>query len=38
MFALPLQIKELMRDFQPNWFVAGGWAIDLFLGKETRSH
>jgi hypothetical protein len=38
MFALPLQIKELMRDFKPSWFVAGGWAIDLFLEKETRSH
>ena len=20
------------------WFFAGGWAIDLFLGKETRKH
>ncbi len=38
MFALPLQIKELMSDFKPSWFVAGGWAIDLFLEKETRSH
>ena len=38
MFALPLQIKELMSDFKPNWFVAGGWAIDLFLEKETRPH
>jgi hypothetical protein len=38
MFALPLQITELMRDFVPNWFIAGGWAIDLFLEKETRSH
>ena len=27
-----------MRDFRPSWFVAGGWAIDLFLGKETRTH
>ncbi len=27
-----------MRDFKPCWFVAGGWAIDLFLGKETRLH
>ena len=27
-----------MRDFKPNWFVAGGWAIDLFLGKVTRPH
>jgi hypothetical protein len=35
---LPSQIKELISDFEPNWFVAGGWAIDLFLEKETRSH
>ncbi len=27
-----------MRDFKPSWVVAGGWAIDLFLGKQTRSH
>jgi hypothetical protein len=38
MFTLPLQVAALMRDFNPGWFVAGGWAIDLFLEKETRSH
>jgi hypothetical protein len=38
MFALPLQISAIMRDLKPSWFVAGGWAIDLFLGKETRAH
>ena len=27
-----------MRGFEPDWFVAGGWAIDLFLEKETRPH
>ena len=27
-----------MRDFKPDWFVAGGWAVDLFVGKETRNH
>ena len=27
-----------MRDFKPNWFIAGGWAIDLFLESETRLH
>jgi hypothetical protein len=37
-FALPLQVATLMRDFKPNWFVAGGWAIDLFLGQVTRPH
>ncbi len=28
----------MMRDFNPSWFVAGGWAIDLFLDKVTRPH
>jgi hypothetical protein len=27
-----------MRDFKPDWFIAGGWAIDLFVGEETRIH
>jgi hypothetical protein len=27
MFALPMQIKELMSDFEPRWDVAGGWAM-----------
>lgn len=38
MFALPLKLASLMQGFQPDWFVAGGWAIDLFLEKETRLH
>lgn len=38
MFVIPLQIADVMRDFKPDWFIAGGWAIDLFLGKETRAH
>jgi len=27
-----------MDKFGFPWFIAGGWAIDLFLGKETRVH
>lgn len=27
-----------MRRFEAHWFVAGGWAIDLFLERETRPH
>lgn len=38
MFSLPLKVTDLMREFEPDWFVAGGWAIDLFLEKETRRH
>ena len=31
-------ITTLMNQFNKHWFVAGGWAIDLYLGKETREH
>jgi len=31
-------INNVMSGFNKNWFFAGGWAIDLFLGKETRDH
>ena len=27
-----------MSNFKPRWLIAGGWAIDLFFGKETRPH
>lgn len=38
MFELPLKVASVMRGFEPGWFIAGGWAIDLFLEKETRKH
>ena len=28
----------LLRDFPAPWCVAGGWALDLFLGQLTRPH
>jgi hypothetical protein len=34
----PEMVRSLMREFEADWFIAGGWAIDLFLGKETRPH
>jgi hypothetical protein len=27
-----------MAALRTEWFVAGGWAIDLFLGERTRDH
>jgi hypothetical protein len=38
MFEPPLKVGFLMRNFEPHWFVAGGWAIDLFLEEQTRPH
>jgi hypothetical protein len=31
-------IKSLMIDFNQDWAICGGWAIDLFLGRQTREH
>jgi len=27
-----------MRNFHAPWAIAGGWALDLFIGRESRSH
>ena len=27
-----------MKDFKYPWFIAGGWSIDLGIGKITREH
>jgi hypothetical protein len=32
------EAAELMRDFPAPWWIVGGWAIDLFVGRETRDH
>lgn len=32
------EITSLMSGFDKPWFFVGGWAIDLFIGKETRHH
>jgi len=37
-FAAPLAIARLMDGFERRWAVAGGWTIDLFLGRVTRPH
>lgn len=37
----PLTLREvaaLLRPFPHRWWVAGGWAIDLFLDQKTREH
>jgi hypothetical protein len=34
----PRDIAARMQCADFPWFVAGGWAIDLFLGTRTRDH
>lgn len=37
-FAEVTKIGSLLRDLPCPWFVCGGWALDLFLGRVTRPH
>ncbi|HEX2561557.1 nucleotidyltransferase domain-containing protein [Phenylobacterium sp.] len=34
----PAEAAEKLSGLEAPWCVVGGWAIDLFLGRETRSH
>lgn len=34
----PKELKETLSEAKCQWSIAGGWAIDLFLGKQTRKH
>jgi Aminoglycoside-2''-adenylyltransferase len=34
----PSRLLELIRSFAAPWWVGGGWALDLWLGRETRTH
>lgn len=34
----PAAVKVLMGDADRLWLVAGGWAIDLFVDRQTRTH
>lgn len=35
---LPIEAKAVLKDLTCPWAIAGGWAIDLFLGRTTRPH
>lgn len=37
-FNEPHRIDQLLKEYQGNWMIAGGWAIDLYLNKISRSH
>jgi hypothetical protein len=32
------RVVAMMRDFAAPWGIAGGWALDLFVGRESRAH
>ena len=34
----PADIARLPAGVTVPWYVAGGWAIDLFIGRQTREH
>jgi hypothetical protein len=35
---VPHEAAELLAGLRAPWWIAGGWAIDLFLGRQTRTH
>jgi hypothetical protein len=34
----PERVASLLEGVEAPWYVAGGWAIDLFLGRQRREH
>ena len=34
----PAETARLLAPVEAPWYVAAGWAIDLFLGAQTREH
>ena len=32
------EVLELMDDFSAPWWIGGGWALDLYIGRQTREH
>ncbi len=37
-FEILSKVSTLLSDFERPWFVAGGWAIDLYLERVSRPH
>jgi len=34
----PYAVARLLVRLAAPWWIAGGWALDLFLGRQTRAH
>ena len=34
----PVEVRRLFAGFPGPWWIAGGWAIDMSLGRKTREH
>lgn len=34
----PQEVAAFFASLAAPWWIAGGWAIDLFLGRQTRPH
>lgn len=34
----PSEVAERLSGITTPWYVAGGWALDLFRGRQTRAH
>ncbi|MET3985458.1 hypothetical protein [Streptomyces sp. PvR034] len=34
----PAEVAARMAGVSAPWYVAGGWAVDLFVGERTREH
>jgi hypothetical protein len=34
----PSEVAEHLCSLRAPWWVAGGWALDLFVGSQSRSH
>ena len=32
------RVAALMSTFRPRWSLCGGWAVDAWLGRQTRDH
>jgi hypothetical protein len=34
----PVEVRRLFASYPSPWWIAGGWALDMSLGRKTREH